>query len=84
MWWWDVAIGVTLGTNVVMLAANALKVRRSRALLAKCLATDELLSRLCLQAYMTQHTPIWHAWAQSMGNYRVEITASAQRDRMTD
>lgn len=37
---------------------------------------NELLMRLCLQAFHLQHLPIWLAWQRTLGDISVNVTAS--------
>ncbi len=44
---------------------------------------DALLALLCIQCFMRQSQPIWHAWTLAMGDISVEVkqTRHSSEDR---
>jgi hypothetical protein len=70
--------------ETAMFAAGALNIAcvvwsvhaayRHRVAERQALKAAELLRGICVQAYMTQHIPIWQAWAQCMGSIKVRAS----------
>jgi hypothetical protein len=46
----------------------------------QALKAADLLRELCVQAYFSQHQPIWQAWADCMGS--IKVRASFVRDEI--
>src|SRR5579862_3438369 len=66
-----IAFLLAMGVNVVSIAFGVRRAYRHLVAERIALQAADILRSLCVQAYMTQHRPIWQAWADGMGSIKV-------------
>jgi len=70
------ALWLLIAVNITAIALNVWLVHGNLRLLDHLRVLDQLLTAICHQAFMRDHQPIWQAWTNSMGSFRVEVAAT--------
>ncbi len=75
----DYVLWGAVGAN--LLSATLLIVRTCRVLAAtkRTLVLEELLRRICVDAFLLRHRPVWLAWTAAMGDIDISVTAIPRR-----
>lgn len=64
---------VLLVLNATLLVLIAVLLGRLVRRLNRIFMLDQLLTKICIEAFSRQHEPIWRAWAATMGSINVTV-----------
>lgn len=65
--------------NVGLIVANSIMLLRTARRFRHLLVVDAVLTKLCVDAFVSQHMPIWKPWASSMCESPIEVEIKATR-----
>jgi hypothetical protein len=68
----------------VAIAVNVMLARRAQRRFRQADALNELLQHIVLDSYVAQHRGTHEAWAKTMGNIQVTVTAIPRMERSDD